>query len=635
MNNIIDPSDNQAYSIHSKNGKRLLKNYIKFYNVNMNTQMGGSSQAHAQWVNNNYKPPQDKIREIIKIINSITESEYKRHNDVQDVRDNAVLRQHYFNAGISTYEKSRDISILFYSKLKHKFIGERILNLHYYHINDPIRDQINPPIGGRLPWWPEKTCHLIKELENNYKLSMNNYVKKYGHSSSNENGKILENFKDNIKLIKNLGIGINDNAELILPPGMCDNERDAETNQTQRKECAEWLYFIRIVSNVLEESIRNKAEPVEQSIKTLFREITQTQIPSLNKFIEFIKRFEKKPVQEQPYNDARETERQATMKQNDFNERRLNDILDFLVKHKFITKQDRLANYHNDPYKGVVTEITNLYKKIDYASILSKITENPYERMDKFKDAMNEYNNYDELYFIMFAKRIELLISHTRELYPILSELSKEYDDINERMDYLQPYNQKITGAENLLKILAEYGANKNAIIRIPEQDRYHKDTNPRITDMLFSTSILMDDNETDVKPIFENLSSDSVFKEYVGKYRENRENRRNKHLFSEEFTNAIKYLINGFVRKVLDGDRSYSDKKPDLSQASPALPQAKAQPEEVGSLELAPTAAYDNHLEKASNSEEYEFGDSKLSDDFDPTLNEQIGNFLSDDNDL
>lgn len=41
MNNIIDPSDNQAYSIHSKNGKRLLKNYIKFYNDNMNTQTGG------------------------------------------------------------------------------------------------------------------------------------------------------------------------------------------------------------------------------------------------------------------------------------------------------------------------------------------------------------------------------------------------------------------------------------------------------------------------------------------------------------------------------------------------------------------------------------------------------------------
>ena len=46
MNNIIDPSDNQAYSIHSKNGKRLLKNYIKFYNTNMNTQTGGSEERN-------------------------------------------------------------------------------------------------------------------------------------------------------------------------------------------------------------------------------------------------------------------------------------------------------------------------------------------------------------------------------------------------------------------------------------------------------------------------------------------------------------------------------------------------------------------------------------------------------------
>jgi hypothetical protein len=45
MNNIIDPSDNQAYSIHSINGKRLLKNYIKFYNANMNAQTGGMWNA--------------------------------------------------------------------------------------------------------------------------------------------------------------------------------------------------------------------------------------------------------------------------------------------------------------------------------------------------------------------------------------------------------------------------------------------------------------------------------------------------------------------------------------------------------------------------------------------------------------
>jgi hypothetical protein len=82
MNNIIDPSDNQAYSIHSKNGKRLLKNYIKFYNDNMNTQTGGM-----QWVKNTWKAGKTKIAEVCGLNDTTCEEEQQQQEEEQKKKE--------------------------------------------------------------------------------------------------------------------------------------------------------------------------------------------------------------------------------------------------------------------------------------------------------------------------------------------------------------------------------------------------------------------------------------------------------------------------------------------------------------------------------------------------------------------